>query len=110
MSCLVLYVALEITSFISSPDGYGLKDQEVTFTCQFSPVTDSQYTVIEWYHNDEHVATTGPDQSYTIASFQADHSGNYSCAVLVMVGEVIMAGVRSVEKTVKLAGNFLHTF
>ena len=106
----MLYVALEITSFTSSPDGYGLKDQEVTFTCQFSPVTDSQYTVIEWYHNDERVATTGPDQSYTIASFQADRSGNYSCAVLVMVGEVIMAGVRSVEKTVKLAGNFLHTF
>ena len=100
--------ALDI-SFTSAPDGYGLKDQEVTFTCQYSPAIGLHHTVIEWYHNGELFNTTTRGESYTIASFQSNHSGNYSCAVFVMVGEVIIAGVRSVEKTVKLAGNFLYT-
>ena len=103
--CCVL-IALEITSFNSSPDGYGLKDQQVMFTCQFSPVTHPQYTMIKWYRNGELLDTTDHDESYTIASFQSHHSGNYSCSVFVMVGEVVLAGVRSVEKTVKLAGKF----
>lgn len=100
---------MEITSFTSNPDGYGLKDQPVTFTCQFSPATDPQYTMIEWYHNGELLDTTDSDENYIVASFQSHHSGNYSCSVLVMVDEVVVAGVRSIEKTVKLAGYYVHT-
>ena len=100
---------MEITSFTSSPDGYGLKHQQVTFTCQFSTVTGPQYTMIEWYHNGELLNTTASDENYIVANFQSHHSGNYSCSVFIMVNEVILAGVRSVEKTVKLAGYFVHT-
>ena len=100
---------MEITNFISSPDGYGLKDQPVTFSCQFSPVLDPQYTTIEWYRDSQLLATTASDENYAIASFQAEHSGNYSCSVLVTVGDVVLGGARSVEKNVKLAGTFVHT-
>ena len=100
---------MEITNFTSSPDGYGLKDQSVILSCQFSPVLDPQYTTIEWYRDSQLLATTASDENYTIASFQVDHSGNYSCSVLVTVGDVVLGGAHSVEKTVRLAGKFVHT-
>lgn len=62
--------------------------------------------MIKWYRNGELLDTTDHDESFTITSFQSHHSGNYSCSVLVMVGEVVLAGARSIEKTVKLAGKF----
>ena len=79
----------------------------MTFSCQFTPALDTQNTVIEWYHNGELVATTGADENYIISSFQPVHSGNYSCSVIVMIGNVVLGGARSVEKSVKLAGIIL---
>ena len=60
--------------------------------------------MIKWYCNGELLDITNHDEIFTITNFQSRHSGNYSCSVLVMVGEVVLAGARSIEKTVKLAG------
>ena len=95
---------LEITSFTSNPDGYGIRDGQVTFSCQFSPILDPGITVIQWYRNNEMVDTTGANEDYSIARFQPSHSGNYSCSVLVMIGSVVLGGATSVEKSVRLAG------
>ena len=95
---------LEITSFTSNPDGYGIRDDQVTFSCQFSPIPDPGITVIQWYRNNKMVATTGANEDYNIARFQPSDSGNYSCSVLVMIGSVVFGGATSVEKSVRLAG------
>jgi len=95
---------LEITSFTSNPDGYGIRDDQVTFSCQFTPILDPGITVIQWYRNNELIATTGASEDYSISSFQPSDSGNYSCSVLVMVGSVVLSGATSVEKSVRLAG------
>ena len=97
---------LEITSFTSSPDGYGIQNDQLTFSCQFSPALDTQNVVIEWYHNGALVGTTGANEDFIISSFQPSHSGNYSCSVLVMVGNIVLGGVRSIEKNIKLAGTY----
>ena len=99
---------LEITGFTSIPDGYGIRNDQMTFSCQFSPALDTQNIVTEWYHDGELVTTTGANENYIISSFQSSHSGNYSCSVLVMVGNVVLGGARSVEKSVKLAGKLIH--
>lgn len=106
LSTILFVTELEITSFTSIPDGYGIRDNQLTFSCQFSPTLDAQTIVTEWYHNGALVATTGPNEDFIISSFQPSHSGNYSCSVLVMVGNVVLGGARSVEKSIKLAGTY----
>ena len=93
---------LKITSFTSVPDGYGLMNEQVTFSCKFSPALEN--VIIEWYHDTTVVATTGHNENYTISSFQPENSGNYSCSVLVTVGDVVLGGAISIEKSMKLAG------
>lgn len=107
-----LITALEITSFTSTPDTYGMENQQVTFSCQFMlPPNSATVTFItKWYHNDMEVGTTQANEEYTIPNFRSIHSGNYSCAVLVMVGETVLEGVRSIERTVKLAGSYIHVY
>ena len=103
----ILFVTeLEITNFTSIPDGYGIRNDQLTFSCQFSPALDAQNVVIEWYRNGALVATTGADEDFIISSFQPSHSGNYSCSVLVMVGNIVLGGAQSVEKSIKLAGTY----
>lgn len=106
-----IYLAeLEITNFTSSPDGYGRENERVNLTCTFRPPQEPGTVVIEWYLNDKVVKTTGASESYIISSFRPEDSGNYSCSVLVMIGDVVLGGVRSVEKSVRIAGRYIHTY
>jgi len=93
------------------PDGYGIRNEEVTLSCQFGPTVSSDTTniVTKWYLNGDEVATTQANENYNIRSFQSSNSGNYSCAILVMNGNTILGGVRSTEMTVRLAGSYIYT-
>ena len=111
------HVELAVTGITSTPDGYGLAGETVTLQCNF-PSTQLPID-ITWSFTSANSDNTVmlPDKDATIEStmgygrlvistFQVEHSGNYSCSISVLGGEdVLLGGITSVEKTVRLAGN-----
>ena len=114
---MLSHVELAVNSITSTPDGYGLAGESVKLQCNF-PSTQLP-TDITWSftrtNSDNTVilpdkdATIAPAIGYgqiVISNFQAEQSGNYSCSISVLGGEdVLLGGITSVEKTVRLAGN-----
>ena len=117
---MLFHVELTVTSITSTPDGYGLAGETVTLQCNFPstqlPIditwsftsTNSDNTVI-LPKTDVTIESTVDYGRLVISNFQAEHSGNYSCSISVLGGEnVLSEGITSVEKTVRLAGNWGH--
>ena len=112
---ILSHVGLTVDSVTSEPDGYGIAGQSVVLRCNFQ---STQLPIgITWtftYANGDtsvvmQTVVLEPEMGFgtlSIQNFQAENSGNYSCSISVLDGDNRLGGITSVEKTVRLAGNF----
>jgi len=114
ISFVLSHVGLTVDSVTSEPDGYGIAGQSVVLQCNFQ---STQLPIdITWTFTNANGDTSifmptelEPEMGFgtlSIPNFQAEHSGNYSCSISVLDGVNVLGGITSVEKTVRLAGNF----